>query len=37
MSHLRRFHIHIRSILKDPSHVEIDTIRQSFIQYQQLC
>jgi hypothetical protein len=35
MSHLRQFHFHIRSILKNPSHVEINTIRQSFIQYQQ--
>ncbi|CAF2895674.1 unnamed protein product [Rotaria sp. Silwood2] len=35
MPHLREFHFHIRSILKNPSHVEIKTIRQSFIQYQQ--
>jgi hypothetical protein len=35
MSHLRQFHFHIRSILKNPTHVEVDTIRQSFIRYRQ--
>ncbi|CAF1300487.1 unnamed protein product [Rotaria magnacalcarata] len=35
MPHLRQFHFHIRSILKDASHAELDTIRQSFVKQQQ--
>ncbi|CAF1630268.1 unnamed protein product [Rotaria magnacalcarata] len=35
MPHLCQFHFHIRSILKNPSHIEIDTLRQSFINHQQ--
>jgi hypothetical protein len=30
MPHLRQFHFHIRSVLCNAPHVEIDTIRQSF-------
>jgi len=36
MPHLRQFNFHIRSILKGNSHIDIDTIRQSFIQQKQL-
>jgi len=35
MPHLRQFNFHIRSILEKASHVEIDTIRQSFKKLQQ--
>ncbi|CAF2731684.1 unnamed protein product [Rotaria sp. Silwood2] len=35
MPHLCQFHFHIRSILPNASHVEIDTIRQSFMKQQQ--
>ncbi|CAF1181307.1 unnamed protein product [Rotaria sordida] len=35
MPHLCQFHFHIRSILPNVSHVEIDTIRQSFMKQQQ--
>jgi hypothetical protein len=34
MPHLRQFHFHIRSILRNASYTEIDTIRQSFLKYQ---
>jgi hypothetical protein len=30
MPHLRQFHFHIRSIIKNAPHINIDTIRQSF-------
>jgi len=35
MPHLRQFHFHIRSIVPNAPHIDIDTIRQSFIQQQQ--
>ncbi|CAF3562076.1 unnamed protein product [Rotaria socialis] len=35
MPHLCQFHFHIRSILPNASHVEIDTIRQTFMKQQQ--
>ncbi|CAF1044018.1 unnamed protein product [Rotaria sordida] len=35
MSYLRQFDFHIRSILQDAPYIEIDTIRQSFIEQQQ--
>jgi hypothetical protein len=35
MSHLRQFNFHIRSVLGGTSHIDIDTIRQSFIQQKQ--
>ncbi|CAF2222920.1 unnamed protein product [Rotaria magnacalcarata] len=35
MPHLCQFHVHIRSILPNASHVEVDTIRQSFMKQQQ--
>ncbi|UJR17976.1 hypothetical protein I4U23_004876 [Adineta vaga] len=35
MSHLRQFHFHIRSILKNAAQIQINTIRQSFMNYQQ--
>jgi hypothetical protein len=35
MPYLKQLNFHIRSILKDASHVDIDTIRQSFIKQQQ--
>jgi len=35
MPHLRQFHFHIRSVLKSTSHINIDTIRQSFAQQKQ--
>ncbi|CAF4246636.1 unnamed protein product, partial [Rotaria sordida] len=35
MSLLRQFNFHIDSILKNPAHIEIDTIRQSFMKHQQ--
>ena len=35
MPNLHQFHFHIRSILKDASHIELDTIRQSFFKQQQ--
>jgi len=35
MPHLRQFNFHIRSILKNASHINIETIRQSFIRHQQ--
>ncbi|CAF3926477.1 unnamed protein product [Rotaria sp. Silwood1] len=31
MPHLRQFHFHIRSIVAYASHIDIDTIRQSFV------
>jgi hypothetical protein len=34
MPHLRQFNFHIRSILKNPPHMDIDRIRQSFIKQQ---
>ena len=34
MSHLRQFSFHIRSILKNASHIKIDQIRQSFLRQQ---
>ncbi|CAF3118465.1 unnamed protein product [Rotaria sp. Silwood2] len=34
MPHLRQFNFHIRSILQDSSYIEVDTIRQSFINQQ---
>jgi hypothetical protein len=36
MPHLRQFNFHIRSILKNASHITIDRIRQSFVKHQQL-
>jgi len=35
MPRLRQFNFHIRSILKNASHVTIDQIRQSFLNQQQ--
>ncbi|CAF1431173.1 unnamed protein product [Rotaria sordida] len=35
MSNLFQFDFHIRSILKNADHIELDKIRQSFIQYKQ--
>ena len=35
MPHLRQFNFHIRSILKNASHVTVDQIRQSFLKQQQ--
>jgi len=35
MPHLHQFNFHIRSILKNATHIEIDTIRQSLLKYQQ--
>ncbi|CAF3726374.1 unnamed protein product [Rotaria sordida] len=35
MRHLRQFNFHIRTIFENATHVEIDTIRQSFMKYQQ--
>jgi hypothetical protein len=35
MPHLRQFNFHIRSIIKNASHINIDTIRQSFMKQQQ--
>ena len=35
MPHLCQFNFHIRSILENASHVELDTIRQSFFLQQQ--
>ncbi|CAF1686998.1 unnamed protein product [Rotaria magnacalcarata] len=35
MPHLCQFHFHIRSILPNACHVEIDTIRQTFMKQQQ--
>ncbi|CAF1264332.1 unnamed protein product [Rotaria sordida] len=35
MSHLRQFSFHIRSMLKNASHITIDQIRQSFLRQQQ--
>ncbi len=32
--HLRQFDFHIRSILRDASYIEVNTIRQSFIEQQ---
>ncbi|CAF2390754.1 unnamed protein product [Rotaria sp. Silwood2] len=34
MPHLNQFNFHIRSILENAAHVEIDTIRQSFMKQQ---
>ena len=31
LSHLRQFRFHIRSILKNPPSIDIDTLRQSFV------
>ncbi|CAF3246221.1 unnamed protein product [Rotaria sp. Silwood2] len=35
MPHLHQFNFHIRSIFQNAIHVEIDTIHQSFLKYQQ--
>jgi hypothetical protein len=35
MPHLHQFNFHIRSILRNASHITIDTIRQSFMKQQQ--
>ncbi|CAF3201995.1 unnamed protein product [Rotaria sp. Silwood2] len=35
MPHLRQFHFHIRSIVAYASHIDIDTIRQSFVHQEQ--
>jgi hypothetical protein len=35
MPHLRQFNCHIRSIIKNTSHINIDTICQSFMKHQQ--
>ncbi|CAF1482532.1 unnamed protein product [Rotaria sordida] len=35
LPHLRQFHFHIRSIVAYTSHIDIDTIRQSFVHQQQ--
>jgi len=35
MPRLRQFNFHIRSILRNASHIEVDTIRQTFIRRQQ--
>ncbi|CAF0810250.1 unnamed protein product [Rotaria sordida] len=35
MRHLHQFNFHIRTIFENATHVEIDTIRQSFMKYQQ--
>ncbi|CAF1086563.1 unnamed protein product [Rotaria sordida] len=35
MPHLRQFDFHIRSILQDAPYIEVDIIRQSFIEQQQ--
>ncbi|CAF4716744.1 unnamed protein product, partial [Rotaria sp. Silwood2] len=35
MPYLRQFSFHIRSTLKNATHIDIDTIRQSFMKHQQ--
>ncbi|CAF3550461.1 unnamed protein product [Rotaria sp. Silwood1] len=35
MPHLRQFNFHIRTIFVNAIHIKIDTIRQSFVKYQQ--
>ena len=35
MPHLHQFHFHIRSIVAYTSHIDIDTIRQSFVNQEQ--